>query len=334
MPEPITIRIDDLSDPRIAAFMNEHLADMRRVTPPESVHALDLDALRKPDITFWTAWDGDTLVGTGALKQLDAGHGELKSMRTTTGRRRRGIATLILDVVVSEARRRGYRRLSLETGSFPFFEPARALYRRHGFVPCGPFADYWNDPNSFFMTRALSKGSDTMHIVSCTLERHGAAILDIYNDTIAHSTAVYEYHPFDAQYIEKWFAAKRDGQYPVIGAEDDDGTLMGFASYGVFRARPGYKYSVEHSVYVQKDHRGKGVGDRLLREIIARAQAQDYHVMVGGIDAENLTSIRLHEKHGFVHAGTVRESGYKFGRWLDVAFYQLILPTPARPVES
>jgi phosphinothricin acetyltransferase len=173
-----------------------------------------------------------------------------------------------------------------------------------------------------------------MKFVNCTAESHSNAILAIYNDVIAHSTAVYEYQPFTAQYIAKWFADKRAGNYPVIGAVDDAGTLLGFASYGVFRARPAYKYTVEHSVYVHKDQRGKGIGDALLQKIIDAAKEQNYHVMVGGIDAENTASIKLHLKYGFVHSGTVTQSGYKFGRWLDVAFYQLTLPTPVQPVEG
>jgi phosphinothricin acetyltransferase len=170
--------------------------------------------------------------------------------------------------------------------------------------------------------------------VDCKLETHSQAILDIYNEVIANSTAVYEYRPFDRKYIEKWFADKRAGNYPVIGAVDDAGNLLGFASYGVFRARPAYKYTVEHSVYVHKDHRGKGVGDALLVKIIEAAKRQNYHVMVGGIDTENVASIKIHEKYGFVHSGTIAQSGYKFGRWLDVAFYQLTLPTPANPVDG
>jgi phosphinothricin acetyltransferase len=106
---------------------------------------------------------------------------------------------------------------------------------------------------------------------------------------------------------------------------------MGFGSYGPFRAWPGYKYTVEHSVYVAGAFRGRGVGRRLLQELIVAAQAQDYHVLIGGIDSQNEVSIGLHKSLGFIHAGTIRQAGYKFGRWLDLVFYQLILPTPANP---
>ena len=158
--QALQIRLDDLSDPRIEAFMEEHLVDMRAASPPESVHALDMDHLRQPCIAFWSAWlpdaDGDVLVGTGALKRLDSTHAELKSMRTSARHRGQGIARQLLNHLLQEARARGYARLSLETGTQPFFEPARQLYLRHGFVECGPFADYSLDPCSFFMTRTTA----------------------------------------------------------------------------------------------------------------------------------------------------------------------------------
>ena len=157
--QDLHIRLDDLSDPRIEAFMQEHLQDMYATSPPESVHALDMDQLRQPDIAFWSAWlpdaGGDVLVGTGALKRLDAGHAELKSMRTSAHHRGRGIARQLLNHLLQEARTRGHTQVSLETGPQPFFAPARKLYFQHGFVECGPFADYRLDPYSFFMTRPL-----------------------------------------------------------------------------------------------------------------------------------------------------------------------------------
>ena len=153
------IRLDDLRDPRIETFMQEHLVDMRAVSPPESVHALDMGQLRQPEIAFWSAWqqedDGDTLMGTGALKRLSATHAELKSMRTSARHRGQGIARQLLNHLLEEARARGFTQMSLETGPQPFFEPARQLYFQHGFVECGHFADYGPDPYSFFMTRPL-----------------------------------------------------------------------------------------------------------------------------------------------------------------------------------
>ena len=156
-PGDLQIRIDDLSSPEIRALLEEHLAEMRRISPPESVHALDLDGLRRPEITFWTAWRGDQLVGCGALKELDAGHAEIKSMRTALGHQGGGIGTTMLRHILAEADRRGYHQLSLETGSQPHFEPARQLYQRHGFVSCAPFGNYRDDPNSAFFTRIVSR---------------------------------------------------------------------------------------------------------------------------------------------------------------------------------
>lgn len=149
------IQIDDLSGPEIAALLAEHLQDMAAVSPPESRHALNLDGLRQPGITFWSVWEDGELAGCGALKELDAGHGEIKSMRVAKAHLRKGVATRMLSHLVAEARRRGYRRLSLETGSMAFFAPAHRLYAKSGFRRCGPFAGYREDPNSVFMTMEL-----------------------------------------------------------------------------------------------------------------------------------------------------------------------------------
>lgn len=151
----ISIVTDDLSGVEIAGFLEAHIDEMRSVSPPESTHALDLDGLRAPEVTFWTVWDLSTLVGCGALKELDPGHAEIKSMRTSPAHQQRGIASKLLRHMMDEARSRGIRRLSLETGSMPFFEPARRLYARFGFQYCAPFADYKEDPNSVFMSREL-----------------------------------------------------------------------------------------------------------------------------------------------------------------------------------
>lgn len=149
------IRIDDLHGPEIRELLEEHLRHMHELSPPESVHALDLDKLRKPDITFWTIWNGAELMGCGALRQLSASEGELKSMRTPAARRGRGAARALLNHIIETARSRGLTRLSLETGSQPGFEPARQLYASAGFEVCGPFGDYGPDPYSCFMTRTL-----------------------------------------------------------------------------------------------------------------------------------------------------------------------------------
>jgi putative acetyltransferase len=152
---PMRIEIDDLSRPEIHALLNEHLQSMYELSPPESVHALDLEKLRKPGITFWTAWDGSLLLGCGALKELDRRHGEVKSMRTPNELRRRGAGRAILAHIIEVARSRAYERLSLETGSMEAFKPAQQLYESFGFTHCGPFGEYVEDPNSVFMSLRL-----------------------------------------------------------------------------------------------------------------------------------------------------------------------------------
>lgn len=149
------IRQDDLSGSEVHALLQEHLRGVALHSPPGSIHALDIDALRRPEITFWTAWEEGHLLGCGALKALDAEHAEIKSMRTASAHVRRGVARHLLAHIVEQARRRGYRRLSLETGSAAAFEPARRLYAGFGFSYCGPFAGYVEDPYSVFMTRTL-----------------------------------------------------------------------------------------------------------------------------------------------------------------------------------
>ena len=170
--------------------------------------------------------------------------------------------------------------------------------------------------------------------VQCTFERHGAAILDILNDAIVNSTALYDYHPRQMQNMVSWFEAKRAGHFPVIGIEDTQGTLLAFGSYGTFRAFPAYKYTVEHSVYVHKDHRGHGLGAQIMQALIEAARQHGLHALIGAIDASNSGSIALHERLGFQYVGTLPQVGFKFGRWLDLAFYQLLLDTPTHPVDG
>lgn len=149
------IRPGNLDDPRVAELVRQHLTRARAETAPGSAHAFDVAGLRSPGITFWSAWEGDVLAGVGALRELDARHGEVKSMYTAEAMRGRGVGSAILGHIISEAQRRGISRLSLETGSWAYFEPARALYSRHGFVECPPFAEYGPDPSSVFMTLEL-----------------------------------------------------------------------------------------------------------------------------------------------------------------------------------
>jgi putative acetyltransferase len=146
-----------LDDPRVAALLGAHVTRARAETARGSAHALDLDALRAPEITVWCAWEGDQVVGVGALKRLSADHGEVKSMYTAEAARGRGVGSALLRRIIEAARARGMTRLSLETGSWPYFLPARALYARHGFAECGPFGEYRHDPNSVFMTLELER---------------------------------------------------------------------------------------------------------------------------------------------------------------------------------
>ena len=173
-----------------------------------------------------------------------------------------------------------------------------------------------------------------MHLVDCTEAAHGGPILDILNDAILTSTALYDYRPRPPEAMNPWFAAKRQNGFPVVGAVDDAGRLLGFASWGSFRAFPAYKYTVEHSVYVHRDHRGRGLGRMLLERVVTLGREREVHVLVGAIDAANTASIELHRRVGFEHSGTVRQAGFKFGRWLDLALYQRILDTPAAPVDG
>ena len=172
-----------------------------------------------------------------------------------------------------------------------------------------------------------------MTIVDCDRSRAGE-ILAILNEAIENSTALYDYRPRPLSAMTGWFDAKEKHGYPVIGVVAESGALLGFASYGQFRAWPAYKYSVEHSLYVAHGHRGRGIGKALLGALIERAREQGYHNVIGGIDAENATSIALHERFGFVRCGLVHHAGFKFGRWLDLAFYQKLLDTPREPIDG
>ncbi|MEX0776425.1 MAG: N-acetyltransferase family protein [Phycisphaeraceae bacterium] len=172
-----------------------------------------------------------------------------------------------------------------------------------------------------------------MPIIDCN-PTHTDAILAILNDAIVNTTALYDYRPRTREMMADWFAAKQRGHYPILGAVDDTGQLMGFATYGPFRGFPAYKYTVEHSLYIAAPHRRNGLGRQLLIQLIARARQQDYHVLIGGIDSSNTASIGLHQSLGFQHVATIPQVGYKFSRWLDLCFYQLVLDTPALPCDG
>lgn len=182
----------------------------------------------------------------------------------------------------------------------------------------------------------LGKQTDKLgsgHIIDCD-SSYASQLTDIFNEVILNATALYEYQPRTVAQVQAWLEQKARENYPVIGLVDDDNHLLGMGTFGSFRDRPAYKYSIEHSIYIHKDHQGKGLGKRLLSEIIRIATEQQYHCLIGGIDAENTASIRLHELFGFAYCGQVRQAGYKFGRWLDLTFYQLLLATPDTPEEG
>jgi len=173
-----------------------------------------------------------------------------------------------------------------------------------------------------------------MKFIDCTYELHAPEILAIFNHAILNTTALWEYKARTMETMKTWLATKAAGNFPVIGALDETGKLIGFASYGTFRPWAAYKYSVEHSVYIRSDQQGKGLGKLFLGELIKVAKAQGYHTIIGAIDLDNKVSIALHEKMGFEYAGTLKQAGYKFGRWLDFVFYQLVLETPTEPNEN
>lgn len=152
----VHLRVDDLAGEEVQHLLTEHVAEMRRISPPDAAFALDLEGLRAPDMTVWSAWIGDTVVGCCAMRQLDGPAGEIKSMRTAGEYRGHGVGAYMLRHLISTARSRGYPRLFLETGSTDAFRDARAFYARHGFVACGPFGDYAGHPHSAFMTLELS----------------------------------------------------------------------------------------------------------------------------------------------------------------------------------
>lgn len=170
-----------------------------------------------------------------------------------------------------------------------------------------------------------------MQLKFCTRD-HALQILEILNEAIVNSTSLYDYKPRTMQNMHQWFDIKEKNSYPVIGLFNDEGILAGFGSYGAFRAWPAYKYTVEHSLYVHRDFRGNGYGRKILSEILVQAQKQDYHNLIAGIDSTNQVSIALHKSLGFEYCGKIRHAGYKFSRWLDLEFYQLILSSPLNPV--
>ena len=164
-----------------------------------------------------------------------------------------------------------------------------------------------------------------MQIIDCQYEQQSETILALFNHAIIHSTALYEYHPRTLDDIKQWFEAKSAHKFPVIGVIDENNQLLGFASYGVFRPYPANKFTAELAIYVDQQHHGKGVATQLMTTLIERAKSQGLHTIIAAIDEQNQASIELHKKFGFIHTGTLKEVGFKFEKWLNLCFYQLML---------
>ncbi len=314
----------DLAEVRVRALLSTHFAQCRGETAPGSAHALDVTGLAQPDIDFFAGFDSETLVAIGALKRLDSRHGEVKSMHTLAERRGAGAGQAMLAHLIGHARGLGLRRLSLETGSWDFFHPARRLYRRFGFRDCAPFEPYKPDPNSLFLTLDLGDETPAME-TRAAREQDLPAILAIYNHIVATSTAIYRDDPSTLEERAAWFAARRAAGFPVLVAERG-GEVLGFATYGEFRgAFPGYRHTVEHSVHIAESGRGAGAGAALMGHLLDLAREGGVHAMLGAIDADNSGSLRFHERLGFRQCAHFHEVGRKFGRWLDLVFVEKIL---------
>ncbi|HEV2620259.1 MAG TPA: GNAT family N-acetyltransferase [Acidobacteriaceae bacterium] len=169
--------------------------------------------------------------------------------------------------------------------------------------------------------------------IKCSRD-HAPQILAVFNEAIANSTALWDYEPRTMTAMEAWFDVKERDRFPVIGVVDHNDKLLAFGSYGPFRAWPAYKYTIEHSVYVEKESRGKGLGRNLLGRLIEEASDQGFHTMIGGIESQNAASRALHEAMGFEQCAEFRQVGFKFGRWLDLTFYQLLLNGPDNPTDG
>lgn len=278
------IKRDDLSGVEIQALLAEHLTDMHRISPRESVHALDLDGLRQPDITFWTVWSGAELLGCGALKELDARHGEIKSMRTANAHRRTGVGKAMLIHILDEAKRRGYDRLSLETGSMKEFEPARRLYASFGFAPCGPFADYWNDPNSVFMTKRIADSGEMSEGASSPspLDQYEVSSdptrLDL--DTIHGYLSQSYWSPGVPRFVVQR-AIEHSICFGVYRQQDQ----VGFARVVTDRATFAYLADV----FILEAHRGLGLSKKLMASVLAHPDLQGLRrFMLGTRDAHGL----------------------------------------------
>ena len=263
----LSIRVDDLRGVEIVALLEEHLRDMHAVTPAESVHALDLDGLRRPNVTFWTAWDGTELVGCGALKRLDDAHAEIKSMRTTRAARGRGVASAVLAHILTEASRMGFGQVNLETGSGEFFAPARALYEKFGFVACGPFEDYTDDPNSSYYTMALRAGPDRM-----TIRNETPADIDAITDVTTEAFKAPPYSSHTEQLIV--LALRAAGALTISLVAELEGRVVGHIAFSPVSISDGSAgWFGLGPVSVVPELQREGIGSALVNEGLGRLRA-------------------------------------------------------------
>lgn len=295
------IRPDDLRSPEVRALLEEHLRDMHEISPPESVHALDLDDLRHPSVTLWTAWAGTDLLGCGALKQLDPAHGEIKSMRTAAAHRGKGVARAMLQHLLAEARARSCARVSLETGSEPAFLPARRLYESAGFTYCSPYASYVEDPNSVFMTLAIMEPQyraatqDDLPGICALADELNA----IHHESWPHVFAQAAASDRDRAHWEK--SIGRDDAETFLAFEGGDlvAFITAFLCTQSGTLLQPLCFVTIGSVCVRRDVRGKGLGTALMKRVEAWAAGMDATEVRLQVWAFNAPAISLYEELGY-----------------------------------
>lgn len=341
-----TLRIgpDDLTGEAVLALLQLHLDEMHQWSPPESVHAMPADRLRRPDVAFFCAWDGDVLAGCGAIKHLDARHGELKSMRAAPAYRGRGVGRAILAHLLAEARRRGYARVSLETGRPEAFQPAQDLYRAHGFVECAPFGDYVANDFSICMTLALSADHPAIDAVAGrpvnagmnlrpALAADAAPLARLGTDSFVAKFG-HLYNPQDlASFLKDSHSeAKVAGEIAnpglrVMLAHDDDGNLLGFCKLVMEcgwpdHARGGRVIELKQ-LYAAPEATGRGIGGALMDWAVAEAAAFGADEIQLSVYAENPGAQKFYARYGFekvadIHfmVGEQRDEEFLFARVL------------------
>ncbi|NOT28549.1 MAG: GNAT family N-acetyltransferase [Acidobacteria bacterium] len=292
-----------LDDPRVQALLAHHVRTARAETAPGSAHALDLTALKSPDVTFWSAWKDDSVVGVGALKRLSPTHGEIKSMHTAEAQRRAGVGAAILRHIIDSAQDIGMTRLSLETGSWAYFDPARALYRRHGFGECPPFGEYVEDPHSVFMTLPLTRGPSATgfvkYIVRSARAGDASAACEVVRRSISELCG--DDHHGDGDVVARWLANKTAvnceswirSEHNVALVAERESVIVGFGLMNVVEA------SIR-MLYVAPEVRFQGVSKALLHRLEAEARQR----RIAELRLESTaTAQRLYASCGYVSDG-------------------------------